>query len=226
MSDQRSGFGPTSVDDDGSLDEEATDFTALRPRLLGIAQRIVGDRAEAEDVVQDVWLRWQGCDRTRVLNVTAYLVTTTTRTAINASQTARVRRESPMAPSLSDCLLADLTPGPEVGFERAEDLDRGLRRIATRLAPLERAAFVLREGFGYPYPRIAEMLDLTPANARKIVSRAGMRLPGAHRHGIDEVDQRRLLTAFATAAATGEMAGLERMLLGAVSDRPLLAQAC
>src|SRR5688572_18008476 len=77
----------------GDLDRTAADFTELRPRLIGVAHRVLGSRTEAEDVVQDAWLRWQTCDRSRVRNATAFLVTTTTRLAINAAQSARMRRE-------------------------------------------------------------------------------------------------------------------------------------
>jgi RNA polymerase sigma-70 factor (ECF subfamily) len=193
------------------LDLVAAEFAALRPRLLGIAHRILGRRAEAEDVVQDAWLRWQTCDRSNVANPTAFLVTTTTRLAINVAQSARVRRES----SVGDWLPEPLDPDddPAAGAERSDSLARGILLLLQRLSPAERAALVLRAAFDYPYPQIARVLDLSEANARQHVSRAGKRLTSGRRRSADRAEHLRLVHAFESAARHGDVAVLEDVLV-------------
>lgn len=107
---------------DGSLDEEANAFQRLRPRLFGIAHRILGSVSEAEDVVQDVWPRWQDTDRSEGLNPGAFLAKITTRRAINMAQSARVRREAYIGPWLPEPV--DTSVDPQVGAERGEALER------------------------------------------------------------------------------------------------------
>lgn len=183
--------------------EATDDFLEVRDRLLGIAGRICGSRAEAEDVVQDAWLRWQLCDREEIRNPTAFLVTATTRLAINVQQSARVRRERcsvewKVEPSDSG------TGDPWSGVEHDEVLGRGVRILMQRLAPLERAAFLLRHAFDYPYPRIAELLGVSEANARQVVCRAARRLDAGRRHAVDSGEHRLLVAAFTHAARSGD----------------------
>ena len=196
--------------------EATDDFLEVRERLLGIAGRICGSRAEAEDVVQDAWLRWQLCDREEVRNPTAFLVTATTRLAINVQQSARVRRErctGDWSIEPSDAGAGDPWPG----LEHDEVLGRGVRILMQRLAPLERAAFLLRHAFDYPYPRIAALLGVSEANARQVVSRAGRRLDSGRRHVVDASEHRRLVAVFTHAARSGDTGPLEAVLLGAVA---------
>jgi RNA polymerase sigma factor (sigma-70 family) len=162
---------------DADLDDALEEFTLVRPRLLGIAYRMLGSGTEAEDIVQEAWLRWQLCDRSRVLNPTAFLVTTTTRLAINAAQCARARRESYVGRWLPEPV--DIRADPCLEAERGEALYRGSLLLLHRLSPTERAAYVLRQAFEYPYSRIAETLQLTEVNVRQLVSRAGKRLTAA-----------------------------------------------
>jgi RNA polymerase sigma factor (sigma-70 family) len=177
---------------------------------MGIAYRILGRWSEAEDIVQDTWLRWQTCDRTAVQNSTAFLVTTATRLAINASQTARVRRESYVGRWLPEPV--DTGNDPSSGVERSAALELGMLLLLEQLAPTERAAYVLRHAFDYPYPRIAELLQLTEANARQIVSRAGKHLMSERRRSAPRAEQRRLMHAFVAAARHGDIGALERVL--------------
>jgi RNA polymerase sigma-70 factor (TIGR02957 family) len=195
---------------DGSLDEEADAFQRLRPRLFGIAYRILGSVSEAEDVVQDVWPRWQGTDRSEVLNPGAFLAKITTRLAINVAQSARVRREAYIGPWLPEPV--DTSVDPQVGAERGEALELAVLLVLERLNPVERAAYVLREAFDYPYDEIAGIVRLSQANVRQIVSRARKRLSAERRDPVDTAEHRRLLDAFVAAARHGDVAALESVL--------------
>lgn len=191
---------------DRCLERATTEFECLRPRLLGIARRVLGGQAEAEDIVQDAWMRWQTCDRTVVVNPTAFLVTTTTRLAINATQTARARRECHLRRPVEPI---DGRDGPAMDAERRADLELGLRLLLERLAPTERAAFILRHAFGYPYDRIAGLLRTTDTNARQLVSRAGRRVATDGRGSASDAELATLLPAFVSAARHGDVTGLE-----------------
>lgn len=193
-----------------SLDEAVSVFTQHRPSLFGIAYRVLGSVVEAEDVVQEVWLRWQKTDRSAVLNPVAFLATATTRLAINVSQSARLRRETYVGPWLPEPI--DTSADPQVGAQRAEALELALLLVMEKLGPTERAAYVLREAFDYSYPEIAEILQITPGNARKIVSRARKRVAAEHRESVDPAAHRRLVDAFVSAAQTGDVASLEALL--------------
>ncbi|MGW0946209.1 sigma-70 family RNA polymerase sigma factor [Streptomyces sp. NPDC002623] len=181
-----------------------------RKRLFGIAYRVLGSAVEAEDVVQEVWLRWQKTDRSVVLNLVAFLSSATTRLAINVAQSARVRRETYIGPWLPEPV--DTSSDPEVGAQRAEALEMALLLVLERLSPTERAAYVLREAFDYTYPEIAAILRLSLVNVRKIVSRARGHLADEHRGTVDTTEHRRLLNAFVSAARTGDVASLEALL--------------
>jgi RNA polymerase sigma factor (sigma-70 family) len=138
------------------LDDAVSAFLRVRPRLFGIAYRMLGDLAEAEDIVQNVWIRWQTTDRSRVQNPPAFLAATTTRLAINGLRSARVRREEYGVERLIEAI--DASADPETGVERAEALRFAAVLLLEKLSPTERAAYVLREAFDYPYRRIADIL--------------------------------------------------------------------
>ncbi|MFI2205149.1 sigma-70 family RNA polymerase sigma factor [Streptomyces sp. NPDC020192] len=195
---------------DEALDEAAEAFQRLRPRLFGIAYRVLGSVSEAEDVVQDVWVRWQGTDRSTVLDPGAFLAKTTTRLAINVAQSARVRREAYVGPWLPEPV--DTSVDPQVGAERGEALELAVLLVLQKLNPVERAAYVLREAFEYAYDEIAGILQLTQANTRQIVSRARKRLAAERRDPVDTAHHRRLLDAFVAAARHGDIAALENVL--------------
>ncbi|MET9353155.1 sigma-70 family RNA polymerase sigma factor [Streptomyces sp. NPDC006617] len=192
------------------LDQAVSVFVQHRRRLFGIAYRMLGSAVEAEDVVQEVWLRWQRTDRSVVVNPVAFLSRTTTRLAINVSQSARVRRETYVGPWLPEPV--DTSSDPEVGAQRAEALELALLLVLQRLTPAERAAYVLREAFDYTYAEIADILDLSIVNVRKIVSRARRHLSDEQRESVDAAEHRRLLDVFVSAAQTGDVAALEALL--------------
>ncbi|GAB1339596.1 RNA polymerase sigma-70 factor [Streptomyces sp. E-15] len=195
---------------DDSLSAAAAAFERLRPRLFGIAYRVLGSVTEAEDVVQDVWERWQGADRDAVRDPGAFLATVTTRLAVNVARSARVRREAYVGPWLPEPV--DTSVDPQVGAERGEALELAVLLVLQRLNPVERAAYVLREAFDYAYGEIAGMLRLSPANTRQIVSRARKRVTAERRAPVDAAQHRRLLDAFVAAARDGDVAALESVL--------------
>src|SRR6187431_2401898 len=155
---------------DANLDDALEVFQRVRRRLFGIAYRMLGSAAEAEDIVQETWLRWQGTDRQAVHDPPAFLATTTTRLAINALQSARARRETYIGPWLPEPV--DTRASPELGAERREGLELAVLVLLEKLTPTERASYVLREAFDYPYEEIARILDLKEANVRQLVARA------------------------------------------------------
>ncbi|WP_245718970.1 RNA polymerase sigma-70 factor [Micromonospora rhizosphaerae] len=204
---------PVGTDD---LEEAAAVFTSLRPRLFGIAYRMLGSATEAEDLVQEVWLRWQTCDRGAVIDPAAFLATTTTRLAINALQSARVRRETYIGPWLPEPV--DTSADPYLGAERGEALEFAALLLMEKLTPNERAAYVLREAFDYPYAQIADILQSTEPAVRQLVSRARKHMTGERRTPASAAAQRHLLTTFITAARSGDMTALERLLAANVTN--------
>lgn len=194
----------------GELDDAAVVFAGVRRRLFGIAYRMLGSWTEAEDIVQEAWLRWQGTDRSVVLNPAAFLATVTTRLSLNLAQSARSRRETYIGPWLPEPV--DTSADPTLGAERGEAVELAVLLLMEKLTPTERAAYILRESFDYPYAEIADILQLSQANARQLVSRARKHLAAEHREPVAPADHRRLLQAFLTAAQTGNLGGLEAVL--------------
>ncbi|TYK46943.1 RNA polymerase sigma-70 factor [Actinomadura decatromicini] len=192
------------------LDRASAVFAEVRPRLFGIAYRMLGSATEAEDLVQDVWLRWQTADRAAVTEPAAFLATATTRLAINVLQSARVRRETYVGPWLPEPV--DTGADPHLGAERGEALELAVLFLLEKLTPNERAAYVLREAFDYPYPLIAGIVQVSEAAARQLVSRARKHLRSERRTPVTAAEQRRLLTAFVAAARAGDLAALEEIL--------------
>ena len=135
-------------------DTDATSFHTVRPRLFGIAYRVLGSATEADDVVQDAWIRWQRTDRSKVRDTAAFLATTTTRLAINVDQSARARHEIYVEPQPLEAI--DTGADPSLGAEQREALELAVRTLLEKLSPTERAAYLLREAFDYPYRQIAE----------------------------------------------------------------------
>jgi RNA polymerase sigma-70 factor (ECF subfamily) len=193
-----------------SMDEAVSTFGGVRPRLFGIAYRMLGSVTEAEDVVQDAWLRWQGTDRTQVRDAVAFLSTVTTRLALNVAQSARSRRESYLGPWIPEPI--DTSHDPHLGAERGEALELAVLMLLEKLTPTERAAYVLREAFGYPYSEIAGIVQVEEANARQLVSRARRHLAAERRTQVTPAEQRRFVEVFAAAASRGDLAALESML--------------
>src|SRR5262245_40407281 len=202
--------GKTSTYDDG-----LPVFLSVRPRLFGIAYRMLGSAAEAEDVVQDVWLRWQTTDRSLVRDTAAFLATTATRLAINVMQSAHSRRET-----VADAWLmepVDMCSDPGSGAEQGEALARGVHMLLEKLTPIERAAYVLREAFDYAYRDLANILRLEVANARQVVTRARQHVTSGRRMSASPTERTRLLEAFIAAARAGDVAGLERLFVSDIA---------
>ncbi|MDX3528264.1 RNA polymerase sigma-70 factor [Streptomyces sp. ID05-39B] len=197
-------------DEADSLVRATRDFMAARPQLFGIAYRVLGSAVEAEDIVQEAWLRWQKADRADVQEPAAFLATVTARLAINLARSARVRRETYVGPWLPEPV--DTSNDPQLGAERAEALDLALLFLLEKLNPVERAAYVLREAFDYPYRQIADMLETSEANTRQLVSRARRHLSAERRAPVGADAHRRLLEVFLAAAQTGSLSALEEVL--------------
>jgi RNA polymerase sigma-70 factor (ECF subfamily) len=214
----RTEYGNASTCDDG-----LSAFLKMRPRLFGIAYRMLGSATEAEDVVQDTWLRWQTTDRSIVRDAAAFLVTTATRLAINVMQSARSRRETHVADWLPEPV--DTSADPGLGAERREALELGVLLLLERLSPTERAAYILREAFDYAYRDIANILRFEEANARQVVTRARQHVAGGRRMPASSTEQRRLLDSFITAAQRGDVAGLECVLASEVVSASARAAA-
>jgi RNA polymerase sigma-70 factor (ECF subfamily) len=198
-------------------DADAASFQAVRPRLFGIAYRVLGSATDADDVVQDAWIRWHGTDRTEVRDTASFLAATTLRLAINVIQSARVRRETHVEPQLID--RVDTQADPLLGALRGEALGLAVGALLEKLSPAERAAYVLREAFDYPYRKISEVLPLSEANARQLTTRARRRLAGEHRRPIGASERQRFLDAFVVAATAGELAPLERLFVADITGQ-------
>ena len=195
-----------------TFDDGLAAFMSMRPRLFGIAYRMLRSAAEAEDVVQDVWVRWQTADRGLVRDAAAFLATTTTRLAINVMQSARSRREIHAGSWLREPV--DASADPERGAERGEGLEAGIRLLLEKLSPTERAAYILREAFDYTYRDLANALRLEEANARQVVTRARQHVADGRKIPATSTEQRRLFEAFIAAAQNGDVASLEGTLCG------------
>jgi RNA polymerase sigma-70 factor (ECF subfamily) len=196
-----------------TYDDGLTAFMSVRRRLFGIAYRMLSCAAEAEDIVQDVWVRWQNTDRRLVRDAAAFLTTTTTRLAINVMQSARSRREKDAGPWLPEPV--DVSAGPEREAERGEWLEAGIHLLLEKLSPTERAAYILREAFDYSYRDIAHALRLEEANARQVVTRARQHVADGRKTPANSTEQRRLCEAFRAAAHNGDVASLEGILCAA-----------
>jgi RNA polymerase sigma-70 factor (TIGR02957 family) len=191
----------------GEHDDGLSAFAPVRPRLFGIAYRMLGSAAEAEDIVQDVWLRWQSTNRSVVENPPAFLATTATRLCINLAQSAQSRHETYIGTWLPEPV--DTSSDPGLGAERGEALKLAVLVLLEKLSPTERAAYVLREAFDYPYRQTADILQMEEANVRQLVSRARKHIADSRRTPVSSDEQRRFLEAFIGAAQKGDMAGLE-----------------
>lgn len=199
------------TDDATNADLDAANavFQQSRRRLFGIAYRMLGSVADAEDILQEVWIRWQNADRSVVLEPAAFLSTVTTRLSINSLQSAHSRRETYIGPWLPEPVNTE--DDPSLGAERAEALQYAVLLLLEKLTPTERAAYVLREALDYPYDRIAEIVQTTDTAARQLVSRARKHIASERRVDAPAADQRKLLAAFLAAAQNGDAAELEEL---------------
>lgn len=188
-------------------------FDRLRPRLAAIAYRMLGTRADAEDVVQDAWLRWFRSERERVESPEAWLVTTVTRLAIDRLRSAKAEREAYVGWWLPEPLVAVEESTPQGSAELAQELSLALLWVLERLAPEERAAFLLRQAFDHDYAEIGAMLGKTEAAARQMVHRAAQRVQQERpRFEVSREVHRALLQRFVAAARAGDRPALQALL--------------
>ncbi|CAK7282650.1 RNA polymerase sigma-70 factor [Streptomyces sp. RM1] len=197
--------------------DPATDvFEEHRPLLTGVAYRMLGRVADAEDVVQDAWLRWSRADHAEIREPRAYLVRITTRLAIDRLRLARSRAESYVGPWLPEpCLTeyGDTAPDAADRAVLADSVSLAVLVVLESLSPLERAVFVLREAFGFPYAEIAALLDRGEPAVRQLAGRARRHVAERRpRYDVDPARRRELTERFLVAASGGDLDGLMSVL--------------
>jgi len=197
-------------------DPSTADFEAHRRSLRALAYRMLGSRAEAEDVVQDCWLRWREVDRSIVRDARAYLSQTATHLCLDRLQSARMRREQYVGVWLPEPLVDEagaFSPGPEAVNEYAQDVSIAFMLALERLSPLERAAFLLHDVFDLDFDEIAQRLGRTAAACRQLAARARQHVRSAEvRNEVSDADASRLLQVFGRAVAQGDVNGLAATL--------------
>ena len=190
----------------------AGEFEQQRPRLLGIAYRLLGSMWDAEDVVQDAYLRWMGTDRERVREPRAFLTVVVSRLALDQLRSARVTREAYVGPWLPEPVSAG-TFGPLDTVELRDTLSYATLHMMERLTPPERAAFVLREAFQLPYEQIGEIVGTSAEHCRQLHHRAAAHLAdGKDRFQPSAQDHAALLRRFIEAAQSGDLESLAGLL--------------
>lgn len=188
-------------------------FDQLRPRLQKMAYRMLGSVAEAEDIVQEVWLRWHAAAHDTIDNAEAWLVAVTTRMSIDRLRAAKIQREQYAGIWLPEPLLTESPATPEEVKERADDVSVAFLLLLERLTPEARAAFLLREVLDVDYDEVAEVLGKTEAACRQLVSRAKTQLrDGRPRYEVSRETHRRLLQSFTVAVERGDFAGIHALL--------------
>jgi RNA polymerase sigma-70 factor (TIGR02957 family) len=196
------------------VSELVADFEAQRPRLFWLAYRLLGSATEAEDAVQDAYLRLHGADPVLIESLPAWLHKVVTNLCLNQLTSARARREVYPGPWLPEPVLTDArTLGPQDTAEQRESVSIALLSLMERLSPTERAAFVLREAFAYSHFEVAEILETSEANARQLYRRARQRLGEPRQRFQPDLEEwRRLVDRFFTAARAGDVGGLVEIL--------------
>ncbi|SNX56790.1 RNA polymerase sigma-70 factor [Streptomyces sp. TLI_55] len=199
-----------------STDTVTDVFEEHRPVLLGVAYRMLGRVADAEDVVQEAWLRWSGAERDDVREPRGYLVRITTRLAIDRLRQIKARQEAYVGPWLPEPYVTDfgdVVPDTAERAVLADSVSLAVLVVLESLSPLERAVFVLREAFGYPYADIATMLEREEPAVRQLAGRARKHVEERRpRYEVDPVQRRDLTERFLAAAAEGDLEGLMSML--------------
>ncbi|MGH3765007.1 MAG: RNA polymerase sigma-70 factor [Pseudonocardiaceae bacterium] len=194
--------------------EQLQVFEAQRPRLFAVAYRLLGSASEAEDAVQDTFLRWHAADHATVQQPAAWLTKVLTNLCLTRLTSARSRRESYPGPWLPEPVLtADSALGPLDRAEQRESVSLAFLLLLERLTPPERAVFVLREAFEYSHREIAEMLELTETNCQQLYRRARLRVAERRTRFTPSREQgRHIAERFLVAARGGDLAGLESLL--------------
>jgi RNA polymerase sigma-70 factor, ECF subfamily len=184
------------------------EFERLRPRLFGLAYRMVGVRADAEDIVQDAYVRWHNVDRDTIDNAEAWLVTTTTRLALDRLRRLKTEREAYVGPWLPEPIVS-AAEMPDRDLELAADLSIAMMTLLETLAPEERAAFLLHDVFDVDYAQIASILDRSEAACRQVIHRARERVRGSRRRFESTTEAKRaLIEQFKEATMAADEAAL------------------
>jgi RNA polymerase sigma-70 factor, ECF subfamily len=202
------------------MTDPALTFEPHRRRLRGLAYRMLGSIAEAEDAVQDAYLRWHATDRDVVADPRGFLTTTTARICLDVLRSARARREAYVGPWLPEPVVDTSALAPDAPTELAEDLSIALLLALERLSPLERAAFLLHDVFDCPFAEVASALERTEAACRQLAARARTHVREARPTSAASARPRpelnaahaRLLAAFIAAAQSGDLAALRALL--------------
>lgn len=201
--------------DASTASDGIAEFERHRRRLFGLAYRMLGSVGDAEDAVQDTYLRWHRTDRTAIQTPEAWLVTACTRLCIDRLRAARLERENYPGTWLPEPLveLEVSLPGADAAQEMADDLSMAMLMVMERLTPAERAAWLLRQAFDYDYPQIAVALNKSEAACRQLVSRAQKHLKDARpRFEADQAVARDLATKFADATRAGDISRFAGLL--------------
>jgi len=178
-------------------------FEAARPRIRGLAYRMLGTLADADDVAQDTWLRWQAAEGPHITNAEAWLITTATRLCLDRLRSSARTREIYPGPWLPEPIVTD--PDPESAAELADSLTLGFLLLLDQLAPVERAVFVLADVFDVPYAEIASTVDRSEAACRQIASRARRKLRPDEQPGRTAAADRQLVRDLLRALAAGDV---------------------
>ncbi|WP_037572144.1 RNA polymerase sigma-70 factor [Phaeacidiphilus oryzae] len=195
----------------------AEEFQQLRPLLFSVSYRILGSVAEAEDAVQETWLRFEAAGA-EPRSLKAYLSAAVTRISIDVLRSARVRREEYTGPWFPEPLLADPYQDPERAAELADSVSVAALLLLERLSPLERAVFVLREVFDFGFPEVAEAVGRSEAACRQLAARARRHMAdGRPRYEADRKEREELAARFFDALSEGDVGGLRELLAGDVS---------
>ncbi|MCX4452530.1 RNA polymerase sigma-70 factor [Streptomyces sp. NBC_01340] len=199
-----------------AIDTATEVFEEHRPVLMGVAYRMLGRVADAEDVVQEAWLRWSGADRSEVREPCGYLVRIATRLAVDRLRQVKSRNEAYVGPWLPEPYVTDFGDTAPDTAERAvlaDSVSLAVLVVLESLSPLERAVFVLREAFGYPYADIAAVLDRGEPAVRQLAGRARRHVEERRpRYEVDPAERRDLTERFLAAAAEGDLEGLLSLL--------------
>jgi RNA polymerase sigma-70 factor (ECF subfamily) len=188
-------------------------FELHRPRLFGIAYRMLGSRPEAEDLLQDAYLRWHESDRTNVQSVAAFLVTITTRLCVDRLRQLKQERTHYVGEWLPEPIVDDHIPSPEMQRELVDDVSVAFLAVLERLGPEERAAFLLYEVFDYDYPEVAQVLGKAGAACRQLIHRARARLRKSRaRFKVSTESRERLLEKFLVAIGSGSRQAVMALL--------------
>jgi RNA polymerase sigma-70 factor (ECF subfamily) len=209
------------VNSASAISNPAATFEPFRRRLLGLAYRMLGSLADAEDAVQETYLRWHSTDRDKVVDPRAFLMTTTTRICLDMLTSARARREEYVGPWLPEPVVDTAALAPDSRTELAEDLSIALLLTLDRLSPLERAAFLLHDVFDFSFDEVASTLERNAAACRQLAARARTHVREVRPRGLaappppsDEIDAKhtQLMSAFVAATRSGDLNVLTQLL--------------